>query len=154
MLFHHVQQKASEEEEEVGRSEPGLFGERSVKPAADQLSDGERSKLSDKERGEIRTEVRKANNEEEEEKVNEDLVARRDMSKHGEGDKYVGDDLRDREAERTDETEGRYNYKQGGSNIREEEDEGGWFNHKQQGSSIASTIEPEQVQESHIHLLI
>ena len=92
--------------------------------------------------------------EEEEEKVNEDLVARRDMSKHGEGDKYVGDDLRDREAERTDETEGRYNYKQGGSNIREEEDEGGWFNHKQQGSSIASTIEPEQVQESHIHLPI
>ena len=153
VLFHHVQQKASEEEEEeVSRSDPGLFaGQRSVKLSkemVDQLSDGERSKLSDqgdKERGEVKTGVKKAKHEGEEvvEEVNEDLVARRDMSRHGQGDKYVGDDLRDRKGE------GRYKYKQGGSNIREEGDEGGWFSQKQLGSSIASTIEPEQVRESH-----
>ena len=152
VLFHHVQQKASEEEEEVGRSDPGLFaGQRSVKLSkemVDQLSDGERSKLSDqgdKERGEVKTGVKKAKHEGEEvvEEVNEDLVARRDMSRHGQGDKYVGDDLRDRKGE------GIYKYKQGGSNMREEGDEGGWFSQKQLGSSIASTIEPEQVRESH-----
>ena len=140
MLFHHVQQKASEDEE-VGRGEPGL-GERRVKQAADLMSDGERGKLSDqgdKETGDIRTK-------EKHKEVKEDLGAQRDISRHGQGDEYVGDDLRERMAERTEEREGRYNFEQGGSNTQdEEEDEGGWFNHKQQGSSIPSKIEPEQV---------
>ena len=159
VLFHHVQQKASEEEkEEVGRSDPGLFaGQRSVKPSkeiVDQMSDGERSKLTDqgdKEMLEVKTGAKKAKHEEEEEveEVNEDLVARRDMSRHSQGDKYVGDDLRLRDRKGEGGREGRYKYKQGGSNIREEGNEGGWFSHKQLGSSITSTIEPEQVRESH-----
>ena len=204
MLFHYVQQKPSDEE--VG--EPGL-DQGSSKPAKEELSDGARSKLSDeggKENGEnteresvgrsplpgesplpdIRTDVKEktAKNEEEkvkEEQVNEDLVAGYDMSRDGQGDKYVIEDRRgslrhqpnlsdlekegrDREADRTGEKEGRYNYKQGPStfadgndekeglnnykqgrsNIREEDEEVS-NEHKQQGSSLPSTFEPEQV---------